>query len=234
MTMARVSFWSSILACVLASVVASSPPWQSPSGGTPRGVEAGPAGSVTVTMTCSRDGCRWSGPPRSGVGPAYRLLSFRWPGAQPRIPFWVSTNLQGNVPYSYSTSPHRPLFDDAVQSIVSAADQWNCEGGSNARFTFQGTTSTAGMVDDGINTVSWSPASCPYGYGCSAVTVFYLDASQTVIRGSMSSCMPWLPTVGQSTGRRCRASHGSPTCAGTWPMSSVTRWALTIATSAAQ
>lgn len=98
---------------------------------------------------------------------AYVLDGNRWPGSHPRVPFYVSTSLQGHVPYDGT-------LQDAIQVILNAAGEWNDwhntyqHSGSDFQFIYAGTTTIASVADDGINTIIFSNTQCPYGSGCAA------------------------------------------------------------------
>lgn len=97
---------------------------------------------------------------------AYVLLGYRWSGSHPRVPYYVSTSLQGSVPVDGT-------FDDAVLAIWNAANTWNTSGGSEFKFFYAGTTSISQVADDGINAVIFSNSQCPYGSGCRAATIYH-------------------------------------------------------------
>jgi hypothetical protein len=103
---------------------------------------------------------------------AYVLNGNRWPGSHPRVPFYISTTLQGNVPYDGT-------FADAVQAILNAANQWNdwtssyMHGGSDFLFYYAGTSDVAAVADDGINAIIFSNTQCPYGAGSTAYTTYH-------------------------------------------------------------
>lgn len=97
---------------------------------------------------------------------AYVLDGNRWPGSHPRVPIYVSTSLQGHVPYDGT-------FQDGISSIVSAANTWSTQGGSNFAFTYAGTTPVSQEADDGINAIIYQDIQCPFGSGCTASAALY-------------------------------------------------------------
>lgn len=112
----------------------------------------------------------------SGAAQAFVLNGIRWPGSHPRIPFYVSTNLAGNIPYDGSAT-----FETVVQHIQSAANVWNTQGGAEAKLTYAGTTSVSQVADDGVNAVIYNSGICPGLGGCSAIT--YYHQTNGVFRG---------------------------------------------------
>jgi hypothetical protein len=111
-----------------------------------------------------------------GTATAFVLNGNRWPGSHPRVPFYVSTNLQGNIPYDGSAT-----FDEVVNQIQGAAEVWNTQGASDFQFSYAGTTSVSQVSDDGINAVIFSSGKCPSVAGCSAVA--YYHQTNGVFRG---------------------------------------------------
>jgi hypothetical protein len=99
---------------------------------------------------------------------AYVLNGNRWAGSHPRVPFYVSTNIEGNIPYDGS-SP----FSEVIQHIQNAANVWNTEGATDAQLTYAGTTTVNTVADDGINAVIFSPTACPYENGCIAYAAYH-------------------------------------------------------------
>ena len=85
----------------------------------------------------------------------YALTGARWPGSHPRIPFWVSEDLLGAVPYDAS-------FGHGLRAILNAAEVWNVQGNSNARLDFRGPTTLNEVKDDGINVVLFADGPCPF------------------------------------------------------------------------
>jgi hypothetical protein len=100
---------------------------------------------------------------------AYVLLGYQHPGSHPRVPYYVSTSLQGFVPVDGT-------FDDAITAIQNAANEWNdwqnsyMHGGSEFKFVYDGTTAVNQPIDDGINAIIFSNTQCPWGSGCMAAT----------------------------------------------------------------
>lgn len=70
----------------------------------------------------------------------YVLLGYEWSGSHPRVPFYVSTSLQGNVPYDGT-------FEEGIQAIQNAANTWNTQGGSNFEFYYAGETGVASVAN---------------------------------------------------------------------------------------
>ena len=104
---------------------------------------------------------------------AYVLFGYQWPGSHPRVPFYVSTNLAGHLPYNGS-------FEDGIRAITNAATTWNTQGASNYKFFYAGTTEIANVANDGINAVILDPRPCPYaGTGCTGETILYRGGDDT-------------------------------------------------------
>jgi len=95
-----------------------------------------------------------------GAG-AYELLGYEWPGSHPIIPVYVSTSLDGNIPYDGT-------FQDAIEDVQLAIDEWNTAGGSNFEFFYAGTTSVDTVADDGINVITFESGQCTSGSTCGA------------------------------------------------------------------
>ena len=89
-----------------------------------------------------------------------------WPGSHPRIPYYVSTSLQGNVPYDGT-------YEQGIEAIQNAANTWNTQGDSEFQFFYAGETEVAEVANDGINAVIFSEEECPYGQFCRAVTIYH-------------------------------------------------------------
>jgi hypothetical protein len=102
----------------------------------------------------------------SGQAGAYELLGIKWPGSHPRVPIYVSTSLQGSVPYDGT-------FEEGVQAIQRAAQTWNGQGESNFGFTYAGLTEVSEVADDGVNAIIYSDSPCPVDSGCGAITHYH-------------------------------------------------------------
>jgi hypothetical protein len=97
-----------------------------------------------------------------------------WPGTHPRVPFYISTNLQGHIPYDGT-------FEDAVTAILNATNEWNTHGGSELQFVYMGTTNLATTADDGVNVVHFKAGSSPHGAGNKAFCYYW--ETQDAFRG---------------------------------------------------
>jgi len=90
---------------------------------------------------------------------AYELMGYSWPGSQPRVPYYVSTSLQGNVPYDGTD-------EQGIQAIQAAGEEWNTSGGTSFSFFYAGETEVNEVADDGINAIIFKDEECPYDMGC--------------------------------------------------------------------
>ncbi|MGD2111352.1 MAG: matrixin family metalloprotease, partial [Phycisphaerae bacterium] len=78
------------------------------------------------------------------------------------VPFHISTSLIGHVPYDGT-------FEEGVQAILNAANEWNTAGASEFQYFYAGLTEVAAVANDGVNAIIYSDTQCPYGDGCRAV-----------------------------------------------------------------
>lgn len=99
---------------------------------------------------------------------AYVLNGNRWPGSHPRVPYYISTTLEGNIPYDGSAP-----FSEVIQHVQNAANVWNTQGASEFQYFYAGTTAVNQVADDGINAIVFDTGICPYGSGCGAYAAYH-------------------------------------------------------------
>ena len=100
---------------------------------------------------------------------AYNTNGNVWPGSHPRVPFYVSDNLNGYIPYDGT-------YNDGLTAIQNAANEWNTHSPSEAKFDYVGTTSVNTVADDGVNAIIYDPGQCPDtlgGAGCFAICYYH-------------------------------------------------------------